>query len=95
MAYLGAGVALLLALVLIAGLSMQAWRRADNRAAEKAWAWLQSQAPATVEVFDPAMVEGLPDAARRYCLFTIGTAASPRQRCCRNLSLVKQLEWTC
>ncbi|MFQ3788993.1 DUF6544 family protein [Halomonas sp. A29] len=67
MAYVATAVGLLL----IAALAMQAWRLADNRAVDKAWAWLQSQAPATVETFDPAMVEGLPDAARRYFLYTI------------------------
>ncbi|MBA2780309.1 DUF6544 family protein [Billgrantia kenyensis] len=71
MAYLGGVSALLLALVLTGVLAMQAWRLADNRAMEQAWAWLQSQAPATVETFDPAMVEDLPDAARRYFLYTI------------------------
>jgi hypothetical protein len=65
MAYMGMVVGLLLALVLISVLAMQAWRLVDNRAADSAWAWLQSQAPATVEAFDPAMVEGLPDAALR------------------------------
>ncbi|WP_010626768.1 DUF6544 family protein [Halomonas sp. KM-1] len=71
MAYLGVALALLLTLVLTGVLAMQAWRVADNRAMENSWAWLQSQAPATVETFDPAMVEGLPDAARRYFLYTI------------------------
>ncbi|UYG03003.1 hypothetical protein OCT51_17675 [Halomonas sp. LR3S48] len=67
MAYLGVVVVLLVAAVL----AMQAWRLTDNSAMEKAWTWLQSQAPASVEAFDPAMVEGLPDAARRYFLYTI------------------------
>ncbi|QOR39989.1 hypothetical protein HNO52_16780 [Billgrantia diversa] len=71
MAYFGVAAGLLLALVLTGVLAMQAWRLADNRAMDTAWAWLQSQAPATVETFDPAMVEGLPDAARRYFLYTI------------------------
>ncbi|MGR4066916.1 DUF6544 family protein [Billgrantia sp. C5P2] len=67
MVYLATAVGLLL----IAALAMQAWRLADNRTMDKAWTWLQSQAPVTVETFDPAMVEGLPDAARRYFLYTI------------------------
>ncbi|OUE46782.1 hypothetical protein BZY95_01550 [Billgrantia desiderata SP1] len=71
MAYLAAAVTLPLALLLTGVLAMQAWRLADNRAMENSWAWLQAQAPATVEAFDPAMVEGLPDAARRYFLYTI------------------------
>lgn len=71
MAYLAVAVTLLLALVLTGVLAMQAWRVADNRAMENSWAWLQAQAPASVDVFDPAMVEGLPDAARRYFRYTI------------------------
>ncbi|QTF92196.1 DUF6544 family protein [Halomonas sp. BM-2019] len=71
MAYLGVAAGLLLALVLVVIVAMQAWRLADNRAAESAWAWLHAQAPASVEAFDPAMVEGLPEAARRYFLHTI------------------------
>ncbi|MBW6390063.1 DUF6544 family protein [Billgrantia antri] len=67
MAYLATAVGLLL----VAALAMQAWRLADTRARDKAWAWLQSQAPSTVEEFDPAMVEALPEAARRYFLYTI------------------------
>ncbi|WP_111413556.1 DUF6544 family protein [Billgrantia lactosivorans] len=67
MAYLATAVGLLL----VAALAMQAWRLTDNRAMERAWVWLQSQAPASVEAFDPAMVEGLPDAARRYFRYTI------------------------
>lgn len=71
MAYLAMAAGLFLALVVVSIVAMQVWRQADNRATEKAWAWLQSQAPAIVEAFDPTMVEGLPDAARRYFLFTI------------------------
>ncbi|WP_234274395.1 hypothetical protein [Billgrantia zhangzhouensis] len=52
-AYLGGALALLLALVLTGLLAMQAWRLADNRAMGQAWAWLQSQAPATVETSPP------------------------------------------
>ncbi len=82
MAYVGMAAGLLLMLVLTGVLAMQAWRLADNRAMDKAWAWLQSQAPATVEAFAPAMVEGLPDAARRYFLYTIA-------RVCRSMSSAK------
>ncbi|WP_163558205.1 DUF6544 family protein [Halomonas sp. NO4] len=67
MAYAGVVVGLL-SIVLLA---VQAWRLADNRAADSAWAWLQSKAPASVEGFDPAVVADLPDAARRYFLYTI------------------------
>jgi hypothetical protein len=72
---LGVIVSLLVLLVL----AMQAWRLADVRAADAAWAQLQATAPETVQVFDPAMVDSLPDAARRYFLYTIerGTPLHP------------------
>lgn len=57
MAYAGIAAAVLLALVLVSIVAMQTWRLADNRAIETAWAWLQSHAPATIEVCGPAMAE--------------------------------------
>ncbi|WP_018952889.1 DUF6544 family protein [Thioalkalivibrio sulfidiphilus] len=73
--------ALIAVLVLIAALllAMQAWRLADLRASDAAWTQLQAEAPGPVELFDPAMVEGLPEAARRYFLYTIapGTPLHP------------------
>ncbi|MDR5865363.1 DUF6544 family protein [Halomonas koreensis] len=62
---------MLLALGLVAILAMQGWRLADRRAADSAWSSLQAKAPASVEVFETAMVEDLPEAARRYFLYTI------------------------
>ena len=62
------GVAALLVVLILA---MQAWRVADQRAAEAAWTQLRAAAHRPIAVFDPAMVEGLPEAARRYFLYTI------------------------
>lgn len=67
MTVLGVIAALLAVLVL----AMQTWRLADQRAADAAWAELQRRALGRVEVFDPAMLQGLPEAARRYFLYTI------------------------
>lgn len=68
---LGVIVAVLLVLVLV----MQAWRLADQRAADAAWAQLGAAAHTPPEVFDPAMVDELPEAARRYFLYTIAPGA--------------------
>ncbi len=54
---------------------IQALRLADNEAIEKAWSQLRTSPVAPIERFDPAMLEGLPDAARRYFLFTIAPGA--------------------
>ncbi len=64
---LGVVAALLVALVV----PMQAWRLADQRAADAAWTELRAAGQRPPEVFDPAMVAGLPEAARRYFLYTI------------------------
>lgn len=62
-------VIVVLVLALLAG--MQVWRMADQREVDGAWSQLRGHGSGTVETFDPAMVDGLPDAARRYFLFTI------------------------
>lgn len=59
------------ALLVVTVLAMQAWRLADRRAADAAWAELRTVAAAPVETFDPAMIEGQPEPARRYFLYTI------------------------
>ncbi len=65
---LGSGAVLLIALVLAA----QVWRSMDQRAADAAWTrLLDSARQQPQKVFDPGMVRDLPDAARRYFLFTI------------------------
>lgn len=64
---LGVVAALLVALVV----AMQAWRLADQGAADAAWTQLRAAGQRPPEVFDPAMVAGLPEAARRYFQYTI------------------------
>jgi hypothetical protein len=66
-----AAIGMAVALPIAAVAAMQGWRVADRRAADAAWAQLGAQAAPPVERFDPAMVEALPDAARRYFLYTI------------------------
>jgi hypothetical protein len=71
----GAAIALLALLTL----ALRLWRVGDQRAVEAAWSRLLATAPGTVERFDPAMVEDLPEAARRYFQYTIapGTPLMP------------------
>jgi hypothetical protein len=52
-------------------LLMQVWRKMDEQADAASWTQLASAASGTLRVFDPAMVQALPEAARRYFLFTI------------------------
>lgn len=65
--FLGMVATLLVAMVV----AMQAWRLADERAADAAWTQLRAAGQSPPKVFDPAMVTGLPEAARRYFLYTI------------------------
>jgi hypothetical protein len=59
------------ALLVLLVLAMQAWRMADKRAEDAGWAGLRTSAPGVRQVFEPAMVRHLPEAAQRYFLFTI------------------------
>jgi hypothetical protein len=63
-------VVLLLALFAAAAAALVLWRAADRRADARAWDALAAL-PAPPGTFDPAMVAGLPDPARRYFLYTI------------------------
>ncbi|MBO6635743.1 MAG: hypothetical protein JJ937_14520 [Parvibaculum sp.] len=69
----------LLAAIVIAFIAFMQWRRADRHADEAAWRELAVTKPATVNRFDPAMIAGLPDAARRCLDFAIapGTPLAP------------------
>ena len=59
-------------LILTASLfPLQAWRWSDNRRAALLWRNLIRITVAPPAVFDPAILEGLPQPARRYFLFTI------------------------
>jgi hypothetical protein len=63
--------ALLLAALLAAALAALAfWRMADRRTDARTWAALAAL-PQPTGTFDPGMVAGLPDPARRYFLYTI------------------------
>ncbi len=62
------GVVLLLIAALI---SLLVWRQSDHRADDREMARLLATQPAAPATFDPAMVETLPEPARRYFLFAI------------------------
>lgn len=65
----------LLALPAMVILGLQFWRFSDVRMADRIWQRLSRMAPAHPERFDPARIEGLPEPARRYFLFTIRPGA--------------------
>ncbi|HZW20829.1 DUF6544 family protein [Noviherbaspirillum sp.] len=69
----------LLSLLIMLALLMQGWRMRDERADDAGWAQLHASQPGDHKVFEPAMVQHLPDPARRYFLFTIapGTPLVP------------------
>lgn len=60
-------------IVVVAGLF--AWRWRDARRAHRVWGKLTRRARSSPARFDPALVENLPDPARRYFLFTIKPGA--------------------
>jgi hypothetical protein len=62
---------LFLALNLTVVLGLLLWRLTDTVRANAAWSRLASVGADGVAVFDPAMVAGLPEPARRYFNFTI------------------------
>lgn len=67
---------LLVVLVLAAAvLALQLWRLVDLRTADRAWQRLLPSAPAGPARFDPRLVAGLPEPARRYFLFAIRPGA--------------------
>jgi hypothetical protein len=61
----------LLLSILLAGLVLSVWRRFDHRADREALNRLRAVQPAQPACFDPTMVAGLPEPARRYFLYTI------------------------
>lgn len=63
--------ALVVAVLILAFVGLQAWRWSDNRRAARAWDALARTARASPPLFDPSIVHGLPDPARRFFLFTI------------------------
>lgn len=61
--------------------ALQAWRIADARAAAAARDELVAAASGEIDRFEPAMVDGLPDAARRFFRYTIAPG-TPLHRVC-------------
>lgn len=57
--------------LLLSWLALQVWRISDQRYANRAWRELAGKASASAAIFDPAMVQDLPEPARRFFLFTI------------------------
>ncbi|APE29632.1 hypothetical protein BOX17_00875 [Halomonas aestuarii] len=62
---------LLLLSIPLAVMALSAWRVSDHRADREAITRLAAEQPAAPTAFDPAMVEALPEPARRYFLYTI------------------------
>ncbi len=58
-------------LAIAAAASLAGWRALDRRADRDAWDRLAQPPAGEAAAFDPAMVAGLPDPARRYFLYTI------------------------
>ncbi|MCG6883960.1 MAG: hypothetical protein LJE62_09425 [Silicimonas sp.] len=61
----------LLLVVLAVLLLLAAWRGLDAVRTARAWTFLAAQAPRSPARFDPGMIEGLPEPARRYFQFAI------------------------
>lgn len=61
----------LLALLLLFVLIMQAWRLSESKSISDKWDELRASSPKATRIFDPVMVQHLPEPARRYFLFTI------------------------
>jgi hypothetical protein len=68
-----------LSALLLIVLLMLAWRMRDARATHAAWKQLRHSASTPVELFSQQMVKDLPDAARRYFLFSIAEGTPLRQ----------------
>lgn len=64
-------ISLSLGAIALALLALLAWRWADKRADNLVWESLVSRQPSHPGVFDPAMVDELPDPARRFFRFAI------------------------
>ena len=62
-------IVLVLAVIAVGGLWL--WRQSDRRADAAEMERLRALQPAAPQRFDPAMVSGLPDPARRFFLFAI------------------------
>lgn len=68
-------IALIVAVLAAAGLSLTAWHWSDTRADQEAWRNLLSIPSPHSKGFDPAMVADLPEPARRYFTYMIAPGA--------------------
>lgn len=66
----------LIALLVLLVLLLQVWRIKDAHMDDAGWTQLRSSASGVHKVFEPSMVQDLPEAARRYFLFTIAPGTS-------------------
>jgi hypothetical protein len=66
------GLTMVLLAVLAGVACLLGWRALDRRAADDIWNRLIDAAGAADDVFDPASVQDLPEAAQRYFRYTIG-----------------------
>ena len=67
-----------LAVVIAAVVALTVLRMSDQRNADTVWKSLWSESTQDVGGFDRSMVDGLPEPARRYFLYTIGEGAPLR-----------------
>lgn len=64
-----------LAVLFVMVVALVTWRQVDRMRAERTWRSLSGRARKETGVFAQAMVEGLPEAARRFFLYTIEEGA--------------------
>jgi hypothetical protein len=62
---------LLLAMAAVILIVLVSWRWSDDKADDAVWSSLASHQPLTPDAFDSAIVDGLPDPARRFFRFAI------------------------
>lgn len=61
--------------------AVRVWRRLDKIKDKAVWRQLKALQPAKPRTFEPSMVDGLPEPARRYFLFTIRPGTRLRTVC--------------
>ena len=60
-----------LGVLCVIAVALVTWRQLDRKRAESTWRALAARAPRGTDLFEPAMVDGLPEPARRFFLYTI------------------------
>ncbi len=66
---------LLMGIIVFLLLCLLAWRSADRRADNRMWGRLAAHQPSSPGVFEPALIDGLPEPARRFFEFSIEPGA--------------------